>query len=1304
MARAKKPKLPVLVPNPPLVNDKNAPPSTVHTHTTATKLKIPEVKAPLASSTKENWQLPVAMGQGFSTFIDHDTELDGQGYPLLPNRSTVYVRPVGAEIMNFDSVGFSNTNNVESRTKGQWKVIHVTCLGVMLCDWAECDYTGPPPTGRNKIKELLERNPGCPGTAGRCTGKIYHQHCSGTKCRFDIHESGWGLLRHKGFHDHPWPTPKKPDRLPLSEVAVEVKKNHKATALQLKIGNTGRADEPIKSVVDIHESLGNDDRLRYYRRQILNNVVDGPEKMNGGGDNFLHDMFQWLEKGLHIISDSWTKGEEHFTFQTDWMSQRLLKRSGEGNKLYSGGLISDVTYKFFQDGYLLTTSMYCEDVSRWIPVQLSWIRGLSDKYYEIHFTVLFRQFLIDSISATEREELATSIVDFSQAQTNGFVAAYCNVFGKISRQEAINKLRGCTEHFRQSITRGKGNHNAIRPDQEARFEGMCLALLERVDDAGRTHEERMDEVRRLFPKIKRWIDWWSMADVAHMLFPSCRPMPEDSPDGEDGLPKTTNAQESMHRVYYMFSEGKKSMLKGMVELYAFVKALERDYENVMRGMPIRYGAQLKKQINVSQSIGWVKPTKRQRAATKEFATEKNDGRPPDTTKSLLLGEYGRPTKQTKIGRPAKSANIDKNCYTTFVSYGSSNDPKLRNRCWLAAGLESLYTLYSPLWLKESDGKKTDLFNSVVSHFTLRTTYELTEKGSLKLILSRGSGIIFEAIQKLIPQMFQDGEYASCDFFIETVLDGPKKHLSKVLPSLFWNGISPSDAHQLVTLWASAGLHGVSGLQCRQCTVNSKKRGGRKAHPIKDINAKLDEVSIISPPESNPPLHLYFHLDLGTIFTHDDRHAFMAEMDWPFKLTVFGSVYTLVSRGFWAKDHYWGKVLCHVNGLMGVWMHDNQHNAGHARLVDTVPGSISGAQEHTSWLVYSRTWDAEEEQFVDESIARIRKDNPEFPSRIPFIHMKNLLNSSYHSNLPHGSSVLEPSVCDSKLPPIQEDLGPKDDAPYAEADPPAEAKCDVVKESSNCLQPPLKIRIRRPPTTVANIHPVSVPPPTRSNPLNAEVEPADLPALEAKRGRPKKRPEIKTTVSFKPDLELVLDSNTDRIQARHKATWHSHLPPPTPPPSQSVELKHGGASTEDKSKTKEEATLAPKKVATSGPKKAAPLGTKKAATAPKKKATTAAKKKGSTSAPKTPATLASTAPTTFEPAPLTDADYDRMAARGAAYWAEHWAKEHFKKATPEPSQITVAKEIAPPPGEPTNVKSTSRALGTRCSARTQRSDA
>jgi hypothetical protein len=45
------------------------------------------------------------------------------------------------------------------------------------------------------------------------------------------------------------------------------------------------------------------------------------------------------------------------------MAQRLMDRSEEGNSLYSGGLISDVTYRFFDTGYLLTTLMYCDRIS-----------------------------------------------------------------------------------------------------------------------------------------------------------------------------------------------------------------------------------------------------------------------------------------------------------------------------------------------------------------------------------------------------------------------------------------------------------------------------------------------------------------------------------------------------------------------------------------------------------------------------------------------------------------------------------------------------------------------------------------------------------------------------------------------------------------------------------------------------------------------------------------------------------------------------------------------------------------------------
>jgi hypothetical protein len=70
------------------------------------------------------------------------------------------------------------------------------------------------------------------------------------------------------------------------------------------------------------------------------------------------------------------------------MADCLLARNHK-NKIYSGGLLSDVTYKFFQNGYLLSTLMFCEQLGRWVPIQLSWIRGLSKNYYKIHFAQLF---------------------------------------------------------------------------------------------------------------------------------------------------------------------------------------------------------------------------------------------------------------------------------------------------------------------------------------------------------------------------------------------------------------------------------------------------------------------------------------------------------------------------------------------------------------------------------------------------------------------------------------------------------------------------------------------------------------------------------------------------------------------------------------------------------------------------------------------------------------------------------------------------------------------------------------------------
>jgi hypothetical protein len=81
---------------------------------------------------------------------------------------------------------------------------------------------------------------------------------------------------------------------------------------------------------------------------------------------------------------------------------------------------------------------------------------------------------------------------------------------------------------------------------------MCTTLLKRPLPEGPTHDKKMDELRRHFPKAKRWIDWWTMPNIQSLLFPSCGPSSEEHPNGNNGQPDTTNAQESMHRLYYMF--------------------------------------------------------------------------------------------------------------------------------------------------------------------------------------------------------------------------------------------------------------------------------------------------------------------------------------------------------------------------------------------------------------------------------------------------------------------------------------------------------------------------------------------------------------------------------------------------------------------------------------------------------------------------------------------------------------------------------------------------------------------------------
>ncbi|PLW53802.1 hypothetical protein PCANC_03577 [Puccinia coronata f. sp. avenae] len=197
------------------------------------------------------------------------------------------------------------------------------------------------------------------------------------------------------------------------------------------------------------------------------------------------------------------------------------------------------------------------------------------------------------------------------------------VFQEEDKDKVIKNLQGCHEHFCAQVTRIKRNRTVIFADDKGKFANMCTALLKRPLPECPTHNNKMDELRQ-------------------------------HPDGNDGQPETTNAQESMHMLYSIFILGKKSMLLGMVELFYFAKSLKEDYYAVICGVSIEYGSQTKGQIDVSQSMGWTKPRKC------IHHQDINDGRAPDTTQALAQDDAPVVKHIKKLGRPPGLQNVERN--------------------------------------------------------------------------------------------------------------------------------------------------------------------------------------------------------------------------------------------------------------------------------------------------------------------------------------------------------------------------------------------------------------------------------------------------------------------------------------------------------------------------------------------------------------------------------------------------------------------------------------------------------------------
>lgn len=108
---------------------------------------------------------------------------------------------------------------------------------------------------------------------------------------------------------------------------------------------------------------------------------------------------------------------------------------------YCGALLSDVTYKFFADSYLLSKPMFHEEFQQWILIKFTWLNGLTKKHYAAHFTTLMRQIKEADMISGECDTLVRQVVNLFSGQMNIFIMAYMEVFEETDHVVALNKLQ-----------------------------------------------------------------------------------------------------------------------------------------------------------------------------------------------------------------------------------------------------------------------------------------------------------------------------------------------------------------------------------------------------------------------------------------------------------------------------------------------------------------------------------------------------------------------------------------------------------------------------------------------------------------------------------------------------------------------------------------------------------------------------------------------------------------------------------------------------------------------------------------------
>jgi hypothetical protein len=157
-----------------------------------------------------------------------------------------------------------------------------------------------------------------------------------------------------------------------------------------------------------------------------------------------------------------------------------------------------------------------------------------------------------------------SVVDFSEAQRKGFQLAYAKFFTATHIGKGIwednqwkqsmdtglvlslptfdelyatagTLLKGCLQHWRESVNRIATSHAIIPPEQESQFRWL-ISMLYNADNMA-VFNSTAEAIQSMFPSTTDWLTWWLRIEHAAMLFPCITAtQPEESQKYTSHLP------------------------------------------------------------------------------------------------------------------------------------------------------------------------------------------------------------------------------------------------------------------------------------------------------------------------------------------------------------------------------------------------------------------------------------------------------------------------------------------------------------------------------------------------------------------------------------------------------------------------------------------------------------------------------------------------------------------------------------------------------------------------------------------------